>query len=456
MAVNEQTRIAEEMPEILDAPLNVVKSEDVQLDITFDQLKRLVSEKALTGENMLLNMGPHHPSTHGVLRLLLELDGETIVNCIPDIGYLHTGIEKTVEGKAYLKGLPMTDRTDYMSPMSNNLAFCGAIEKLVGIDVPLRAQYLRVILMELTRMNSHLVWLGTHALDIGAMSMFLYCFREREMILDIYEAVSGARMMSSFIRPGGLWRDVPTRFEDMVKQILNVFPGRILEYEKLLKENPMWKERTIGVGKISAEDAIAYGLTGPCLRGSGVNYDVRKAQPYSSYEHFDFSVPLGSAGDVYDRYRCRLEEFNQSLSIIRQALAKLPAGPVMTDDRKISPPPKARDRIFDGIADSSLQTVDRRLPRAGWRGLFRGRIRQRRIRRAVGRRWLAATAPHAHARAVVQQPAGAAVPEQGRTAGRRCRDHRVDRYCVGRCRPVRIQNPESRPIACLDSGFFTL
>jgi NADH-quinone oxidoreductase subunit D len=331
----EQTRI-----QIEDAPSNRVRLEDVQLDITFEQLKRLVSPRALTGETMLLNMGPQHPSTHGVLRLLLELDGETIVNCIPDIGYLHTGIEKTAESKTYLKAIPLTDRTDYLAPMSNNLAFCGAVEKLVGIEVPIRAQYLRVILMELTRMNSHLVWLGTHALDIGAMSVFLYCMREREMILDIYEAVSGARMMSSYIRPGGLWRDVPAHFPQLVQRVLDVFPGRLLEYEKLLKENPLWKERTVGVGKISAEDAIAWGMTGPCLRGSGVNYDVRKAQPYSCYDHFEFSVPVGSAGDVYDRYLCRMEEFHQSLKIIRQAMAKLPPGPVMTDDRKVAPPPK--------------------------------------------------------------------------------------------------------------------
>jgi NADH-quinone oxidoreductase subunit D len=340
MAVNEQTPLREQMPLIEDSPQNVVKTEDVQLDITFDQLKKLVSERALSGETMLLNMGPHHPSTHGVLRLLLELDGESIVNCIPDIGYLHTGIEKTAEDKTYIKAIPLTDRTDYMSPMSNNLAFCGAVEKLCDIDVPMRAQYLRVILMELTRMNSHLVWLGTHALDIGAMSVFLYCFREREMILDIYEAVSGVRMMSSYIRPGGVWRDVPTHFESLVRKVLDVFPGRVLEYENLLKENPMWKERTIGVGKVTAEDAISYGMTGPCLRGSGVNYDVRKAQPYGSYDHFNFTVPLGSAGDVYDRYRCRLEEFNQSLSIIRQALEKLPAGPTITENRKYAPPPK--------------------------------------------------------------------------------------------------------------------
>jgi NADH-quinone oxidoreductase subunit D len=332
--------IAEPPIEILDSPLNTVKTEDVQLDISFDQLKKLVSPRALTGETVLLNMGPQHPSTHGVLRLLLELDGETVVNCIPDIGYLHTGIEKTAEDKTYIKAIPLTDRTDYLAPMSNNLAFCGAVEKLVGIDVPLRAQYLRVILMELTRMNSHLVWLGTHALDIGAMSVFLYCLREREMILDIYSEVSGARMMSSYIRPGGLWRDVPSSFDSLVKKILDVFPGRVGEYEKLLKENPLWKERTVGIGKISAEDAIEWGMTGPCLRGSGVNYDVRKATPYSSYDHFDFSVPLGSNGDVYDRYRCRLEEFHQSLKIIEQAMKKLPSGPVITDDRKVAAPPK--------------------------------------------------------------------------------------------------------------------
>ena len=337
--VAEPTKIPEQL-EIVDSPLNVVKAEDVQLDITFDQLKKLVSPRALTGETMLLNMGPHHPSTHGVLRLLLELDGETVVNCIPDIGYLHTGIEKTAEGKTFVKGVPLTDRTDYMSPMSNNLAFCGAIEKLCEIDVPVRAQYIRVILAELTRLNSHLVWLGTHALDLGAMSVFLYCFRERELILDIFDTVAGARMMSSYFRPGGLWRDVPDSFYDKVRNILKVFPGRILEYEKLLKQNPIWRDRTIGVGKISAEDAIAFGCTGPTLRGSGVNYDVRKAAPYTSYDHFEFSVPVGSNGDVYDRYRCRLEEMPISLKIIKQALDRLPAGPVITADRKFAPPPK--------------------------------------------------------------------------------------------------------------------
>jgi len=321
-------------------PIGAITTENAQLDVTLEQLKKLVSPRAFTGETMLLNMGPQHPSTHGVLRLLLELDGETVISCVPDIGFLHTGIEKTHEGKTYLKGVPLTDRTDYLAPMINNLAYCGAIEKLMGIEVPLRAQYIRVILAELTRMNSHLVWLGTHALDIGAMSMFLYCMREREDLLDVFELVSGARMMSSYFRPGGLWRDVPPAFFDLVKKVLDVFPARIIEYERLLKENPLWKERTIGVGVISKADALAFGMSGPSLRGSGVNYDVRKAFPYSSYDHFDFNVPLGSNGDVYDRYRCRLDEFPQSLRIIKQALDRLPEGPVMTDDRKIVPPPK--------------------------------------------------------------------------------------------------------------------
>jgi NADH-quinone oxidoreductase subunit D len=325
---------------INESPANLVTAQDAQLDITLEQLKNLVSPRAFTGETMLLNMGPQHPSTHGVLRLLLELDGETVVNCIPDIGFLHTGIEKTAEGKPYIKSIPLTDRTDYLAPMSNNFAFCGAVEKLCGIDVPPRAQALRVILAELTRMNSHLVWLGTHALDIGAMSVFLYCMREREMILDVYESVSGARMMSSYFRPGGLWRDVPTKFFDLVNKILDVFPGRVLEYEKLLKENPIWKERTIGVGKIDAKRAIEWGMTGPSLRGSGVNYDVRKAMPYSGYDQYEFSVPLGTNGDTYDRYRCRLDEFPQSMSIIRQALKTLPEGPVITANRKFAPPPK--------------------------------------------------------------------------------------------------------------------
>ena len=310
------------------------------MNVTFDELKGLVSDRALAGETMLLNMGPQHPATHGVLRLLLELDGERVISCLPDIGYLHTGIEKTAESKTYTKVIPLTDRMDYLSPMSNNLGYVMAVEKLMGVEVPLRAQYLRVILCELARIASHLVWLGTHAIDLAAMSMLLYCFREREMILDIFEMVSGQRMMVTYFRVGGLWRDVPDGFEDTVRQFMNLLPSRVDEYEALLRRNPLWLDRTKGVGVISAKDAIAYGITGPSLRGSGVNWDIRKAMPYSSYDHFEFNVPLGEKGDVYDRYWCRMREFRESIKIIDQALKQLPKGPVITSDRKVAPPPK--------------------------------------------------------------------------------------------------------------------
>jgi NADH-quinone oxidoreductase subunit D len=310
------------------------------ISMSFDELRGLVSERAFSGETLLLNMGPQHPSTHGVLRLLLELDGERVVSCVPDIGYLHTGIEKTCESKTYTKVIPLTDRMDYLSPMSNNLGYVMAVEKLMGVDVPLRAQTIRVILCELQRIASHLVWLGTHAIDLAAMSMLLYCFREREMILDIFEMVSGQRMMASYFRVGGLWRDVPEGFEDAVRQFMRLFPSHIDEYEALLRNNPLWLSRTKGIGAISAQDALAMGMTGPSLRGSGVNWDIRKAEPYSSYDHFEFDVPLGENGDVYDRYWCRMREFRQSLRILDQALKKLAKGPTITDDRKVAPPPK--------------------------------------------------------------------------------------------------------------------
>jgi NADH-quinone oxidoreductase subunit D len=309
-------------------------------EVTLDQLRSLVSERAFTGETMLLNMGPQHPSTHGVLRLLLELDGESVVSCVPDIGYLHTGIEKTAEDKTYTKVVPLTDRMDYLAPLSNNLGYVLAVEKLMDTQVPLRAQYARVILCELTRITSHLVWLGTHALDIGAMSVFLYCFREREIVLDIFEMVAGQRMMASYFRPGGLWRDLPPGFEEVVRDFLKLMPERIDEYEALLDKNPIWLERTQQIGVISPKDAIAWGMSGPSLRGSGVNWDIRKAMPYSCYDHFDFDVPLGKNGDVYDRFLCRIHEMRESLKIIQQALDKLPGGPFMTSDRKVAPPPK--------------------------------------------------------------------------------------------------------------------
>ncbi len=287
---------------------------------------------------LLLNMVPQHPATHGVLRLVLELDGEIVVSFRPVIGYVHTGIEKTYENKTYHQDVTMTDRMDYLCPLSNNLAFALCVEKLFGIEAPPRAQVARVILAELTRLNSHLVWLGTQALDLGAISVFLYCFREREMLLDIFELCSGQRMMTSYIRPGGLYYDLPDDFAEKVEEILRVFPPRIDEYEDLLTNNELWRDRTIGIGKIGPADAIAWGLSGPSLRASGVNWDVRKSEPYSGYEKYEFDVPLGTNGDVYDRYMCRMREMRQSLRIIRQALDVLPGGDFVVHDHKIAFP----------------------------------------------------------------------------------------------------------------------
>jgi NADH-quinone oxidoreductase subunit D len=312
-----------------------------QKEVTLDELRHLVSERAIEGETMLLNMGPQHPSTHGVLRLLLELDGETVVNCIPDIGFLHTGIEKNMEVKTYEKAAVMTDRLDYLNNLGNNLAYCLAIEKLAELDVPPRAQVIRVLLTELQRIASHLVWLGTHALDLAAMSVFLYCFREREMILDIFEMCSGQRMMTTFFRHGGLWRDVPVEFEDAVRQFLDIFPARIDEYEALLTKNPIFLDRTKKIGVISGEEALRWGVTGPSLRGSGVSFDLRKAHPYSGYEQYDFQVPTQTDGDTYARYQVRMEEMRQSVRIVQQALDNIPPGPVRSDNRKFVPPPRA-------------------------------------------------------------------------------------------------------------------
>ena len=312
-----------------------------QVEITTEELRHLVSNRAIEGETVLLNMGPQHPSTHGVLRLLLELDGERVVNCIPDVGFLHTGIEKNMEAKTYEKAAVMTDRLDYLNTIGNNLAYCLAIEKLADLDVPPRAQAIRVLLTELQRISSHLVWLGTHALDLAAMSVFLYCFREREMLLDIHEMVSGQRMMTTYFRPGGLWRDVPVEFEDAVRHFLRIFPERIDEYESLLTKNPIFMERTRKIGVLSGEEALRWGLTGPPLRASGVAHDLRKARPYSGYEQYDFDVPIHTDGDTYARYVVRIEEMHQSLRIVQQALDTLPYGPVRSSNRKFVPPPRA-------------------------------------------------------------------------------------------------------------------
>ena len=293
-------------------------------------------------DTMTINMGPQHPSTHGVLRLILTIEGETVVKAIPDIGFLHTGIEKTAEAKTYHQALVLTDRMDYLAPLCNNLGYSLAVEKLLGIEDEInnKIKYTRVLLAELQRIASHLVWLGTHAIDLGAMSVFLYCFREREMILDVFEEISGVRMMTSYICPGGLQADLTPAFEKKVRAFTSIFPDRLREYHDLLTNNQLWLERTKGIGLLSAQDAIAYGASGPVLRGSNVVWDIRKAFPYSGYEQFDFDIPVGSNGDVYDRYLVRMLEMEQSLRIVNQAMDGMPTGAYRVSNPKIAPPPK--------------------------------------------------------------------------------------------------------------------
>ena len=280
---------------------------------------------------MTLNMGPQHPSTHGVLRIVLELEGETIRSAAPDIGFLHTGIEKQCEALTYAKALTLTDRVDYLSNLANNLVYCLTVEKLLQIEIPERAQWLRVMMTELSRLNSHLVWLGTHALDIGAMSIFFYCFREREEILRILEMFSGQRMMTSYIRIGGVALEPPRGWEKAVGKFIRGFPSKVDEYENLLDSNPIWGIRTKGVGYISLEDMLDLGVTGPMLRGAGLALDCRKTQPYSSYEKFNFNVATQTGNDVYARYRVRLQEMRESAKIITQALEGMPSGPYQAD-----------------------------------------------------------------------------------------------------------------------------
>src|SRR5579883_3132037 len=300
-------------------------------------------QQPVTGpRRMVLNMGPQHPSTHGVLRLLIELDGENIVSCHPDIGFLHTGIEKEFEVKTYQQAVTLTDRCDYLAPMSNNFGWALAVEKLLQLEIPAKAQWMRVMLVELTRLNSHLVWLGTHALDIGAMSVFLYCFREREDILRLFEMFSGQRMMTSYIRIGGLALEPPRGWQQRVKKFIDVFPSRVDEYENLLTNNRIWIGRTKGVGRISLEDMLDLGVTGPMLRAAGLKLDARKSEPYTSYEKFDFEVPTRTENDVYARYQVRVEEMRQSARIVRQALEGMPEGPWKADDQHVVLPDREK------------------------------------------------------------------------------------------------------------------
>jgi len=293
------------------------------------------SEQVLT-----INFGPHHPSTHGVLRLIVDLDGEVIRKIRPVIGYLHTGIEKTAESLRYQQAVTVTDRHDYLSPLFNNLSYAMAVEKLMGVEVPPRAQALRVIMCELCRISSHMIWLGTSGLEMGAISMLWYCLRERDKVLDLNEEISGFRMHTSYIRPGGVFADATPRFLEMCAKFADEFPASVDEYESLLTENPIFKLRTQGIGYLSKEDALRLGQTGPMLRGSGVSWDLRKNAPYSGYEKYDFEAAVETAGDCYARYQCRIKEMRESAKIIRQALDTLPDGPVNVDDRKMLPPPR--------------------------------------------------------------------------------------------------------------------
>jgi NADH-quinone oxidoreductase subunit D len=286
-------------------------------------------------QHMIVNMGPQHPATHGVLRLVLELDGEIIVRLYPEIGYLHTGIEKTCEAKFYQQVVPLTDRVNYLDPLANNLGYALAVEKLLSLEIPPKAQWLRVLLVELSRLNSHLIWLGTHAMDIGALTIFLYTFREREEILRLFEALAGQRMMTSYIRIGGLTMEPPPGFLHRVQEFIHMLPEKIDEYENLLTGNPIFRNRLVGVGHLTGEEAIALGVTGPPLRASGVDFDLRRDMPYSSYEKFQFHVPTATEGDCWARYLVRMIEMRESIKIIQQVLDGLPEGSVKADAPKI-------------------------------------------------------------------------------------------------------------------------
>ncbi len=353
-----------------------------------------------------MNFGPQHPAAHGVLRLVLEMDGEVIERADPHIGLLHRGTEKLAESKPYNQSIGYMDRLDYVSMMCNEHAYVMAIEKLLGITPPPRAQYIRVMFDEITRILNHLMWLGAHGLDIGAMTMFLYCFREREDLMDCYEAVSGTRMHATYYRPGGVYRDLPATMPqyqaskwhdeqqvedlnesrrgsllDFIDAFTAKFPGCVDEYETLLTDNRIWKQRTVGIGVVSPERALQLGFTGPMLRGSGIEWDLRKKQPYEVYADLDFAIPVGANGDCYDRYLVRVEEMRQSNRIIRQCVEWLRANPgaVVIDDRKLTPPPSGRDEGRHGIVDTSFQAVHRRLLCPRGRGLLRRGTSQGRV-----------------------------------------------------------------------------
>ena len=388
---------------------------------------------ALRSETMTVNMGPQHPSTHGVLRLVLELDGETVLSASPTIGYLHTGIEKTTEQKKWQQVIPLVERMDYLSAQSNSMAFCMSVEKLLGVEVPDRVKNIRVLLAELQRINSHLVWLGTHGMEVGAVSVMLYCFRERELLLNINEMIAGFRLFPSYMRVGGLREDLPRGFHEAVRSFLDRFAVKLDEYEDLLTKNEIYLKRTKGVGVISKEDAVAYSLLGPIARAAGVDYDVRKAFPYLGYETYDFAVPTATDGDVFARYTVRVAEMRESMKICRQALDRItPTGPHAVDDPRITPPPEGSRLHRDGGADSALPDLLAGVQRAGGRSVRAGRGAAGRagLQRGVGRHEPAVA--RQVARALAPGVPGARTNDRRRPHRRRDRRDRIDRRGDGR------------------------
>ena len=397
-----------------------------------------VSGTALEPETELftINMGPHHPATHGVLRLLLTLEGEVVRSMDPIIGYVHTGIEKSCEDQQYWKVIPFVERMDYLSYYFNAMAFCMAVEGLLDEEVPARAQYLRVIHLELNRIHSHLVWLGTSALDLGAISMLWYGFRERDQVLDLFEMSSGQRMHTRYFQVGGVFEDIPPGWARQVSKFVGEMRVRIGQYESLLDRNEIFLQRTKNVAAVPRETLIGLGVTGPLLRATGVEWDLRKEMPYSSYDHFDFGVPVGTVGDHYDRYKCRMAEMKESLKIIEQAIDGLPEGPYITDEPQGRPAAAPRAGHEHGGTHPPLQARDRGLPGTARRGVRRHRVPAWRARLLRAGRRLVQARARAHARPLVRQPPVAQAHGRGHADRRHDRLHRHARPDPRRDRPL--------------------
>ena len=402
----------------------------VEDDYTFD-------DELPDDERMIVNMGPQHPSTHGVLRLQIELEGEMIRRTKPIIGYLHTGMEKTGEGLTFMQGPTNVTRMDYLAPLHNELAFSLAVERLLGVEVPPRGQAIRILMTELNRISSHLVAMATNGMDIGALSIFTYGFREREQILEFFEKVTGLRLNHNYIRPGGVAAELPPGWRADVAAICENIPARLADYDNMLRENPIWTGRTRGIGVITQEECLAYSITGPTLRSTGVPWDLRKAFPYSGIEQYEFEVPVGERGDVYDRYRVRIEEMLQSVKIVQQVAEAMPKGDYRTDDRKVTPPPRQRiDESMEALIHHfKIFTEGFRVPPG--RDLRRDRIAARRAGLLPGVRRRGKALPDAHPGPLVLQPAGPADHDGRLAGGRHDRHDRLPRSRDGRRRPLR-------------------